>query len=86
MLNFIQWARDEFAITPLDVLSGINPVHFDNSVFDFYGALFTGAALAPLPKEIVAAAAELVQRVDELTRKIEALESKAAEILGGERS
>lgn len=66
VLNFIQWARDEFAITPLDVLSGINPVHFDNSVFDFYGALFTGAALAPLPKEIVAAAAELVQRVDEL--------------------
>ena len=66
VLNLVQWARDEFAITPLDVLSNVNPVHFDNSVFDFYAALFNGAALAPLARDVVASAADLVRRVDEL--------------------
>ncbi len=66
VLNFIRWARVEFSITPEDVLSGVNPVYFDNSVFDFYAALFSGAALAPLPRETVAAPPELVRRVGEL--------------------
>lgn len=66
VLNLIDWARDEFVITPRDVLSNVNPIHFDNSVFDFYGALFNGAALAPLGRELVTSAAELVKRVDAL--------------------
>lgn len=66
VLNFIRWARAEFSITPEDVLSGVNPVYFDNSVFDFYAALFTGAALAPVPRETVAAPPELVRRIGKL--------------------
>lgn len=48
LLWFIAWARDRFAITPNDVLSNVNPIYFDNSVFDFYAAIFSGAALAPI--------------------------------------
>jgi len=66
VLNFIGWARDEFGITSRDVLTNVNPVYFDNSVFDFYASLFSGAALAPLPREVVASPADLVRRVGEL--------------------
>jgi D-alanine--poly(phosphoribitol) ligase subunit 1 len=53
LLNFIAWAQDRFQLTPGDILSNANPMHFDNSVFDFYGALFSGASLAPLSAEQV---------------------------------
>ena len=66
VLNFIAWARSEFDLTPQDVLSGVNPVYFDNSVFDFYASLFSGAALAPLARATVAAPTELVRRIGEL--------------------
>lgn len=47
LLWFIAWARDSFIITPDDILSNVNPIYFDNSVFDFYSAIFSGATLAP---------------------------------------
>ena len=48
VLNFISWTRSVFAIGPGDVVANVNPIYFDNSVFDFYGALFLGACLAPI--------------------------------------
>ncbi|HAY28392.1 MAG TPA: hypothetical protein DCY47_13070, partial [Candidatus Accumulibacter sp.] len=65
VLNFIRWARVEFGIGAGDRLSGANPLHFDNSVFDFYASLFSGAALVPLGREIVSVPAELVRQVGE---------------------
>jgi D-alanine--poly(phosphoribitol) ligase subunit 1 len=50
VLAFIDWAREAFGISSSDVLSGVNPPHFDNSVFDFYCALYNGACLAPVPR------------------------------------
>jgi len=47
LLGFIAWAQHRFAITPDDVLTNVNPIYFDNSVFDFYAALFSGATLVP---------------------------------------
>ncbi|MFZ6872702.1 amino acid adenylation domain-containing protein [Undibacterium sp. Di27W] len=47
LLWFIQWARDRFSVTEHDVLTNVNPSYFDNSVFDFYTALFSGATLLP---------------------------------------
>ena len=47
LLWFMSWARERFAITPDDVLTNVNPIYFDNSVFDFYSAIFSGAALVP---------------------------------------
>lgn len=66
VLNLIQWARDEFKITPDDVFTNVNPVYFDNSVFDFYASLFSGAALVALTRDVVAVPADLVMRVGEL--------------------
>ncbi|MDP3421757.1 MAG: AMP-binding protein, partial [Thiobacillus sp.] len=53
LLGFIAWAQTRFGITPDDVLTNVNPIYFDNSVFDFYSALFSGAALVPVTAEQV---------------------------------
>jgi D-alanine--poly(phosphoribitol) ligase subunit 1 len=51
VLNFIAWGITCIGIDECDVLSNINPMHFDNSVFDFYLSLFSGAALVPIDAE-----------------------------------
>lgn len=48
LLWFIQWSRERFSISPDDVLTNVNPIYFDNSVFDFYSAIFNGATLVPV--------------------------------------
>lgn len=63
VLNFVAWARAEFAIGDDDVLSNANPMYFDNSVFDFYAALFNGAALVPLGRELLRDPAALASAV-----------------------
>ncbi len=53
VLNFIAWAKDEYRITPDDRFTNVNPMYFDNSVFDLYASLFNGATLIPFPYGIV---------------------------------
>jgi D-alanine--poly(phosphoribitol) ligase subunit 1 len=64
VLNFGAWAQQRFAITPRDVLTNVNPMYFDNSVFDFYAALLNGAALAPVPRALAADAQRCVEAVE----------------------
>lgn len=45
---FVEWSRTRFGISERDVLTNVNPIYFDNSVFDFYSAIFCGAALVPV--------------------------------------
>lgn len=63
LLGFIAWAQARFGITPDDVLTNVNPIYFDNSVFDFYSALFSGAALVPVTAEQVRDTRRLVRLV-----------------------
>ena len=63
VLNLIAWARATFSVTPADRLTNVNPLYFDNSVFDFYTALFTGACLVPFSKEEVRDPKLLVEKV-----------------------
>lgn len=63
LLGFIAWAQKRFGITPDDVLTNVNPMYFDNSVFDFYSALFSGAALAPATAAQVRETRRLVRLV-----------------------
>lgn len=65
VLNFVAWSRVTFDITPDDVLTGVNPIYFDNSVFDFYAALFNGACLAPFTPADTKDPLSLVRRIDE---------------------
>jgi D-alanine--poly(phosphoribitol) ligase subunit 1 len=62
LVNFIYWSRHEFSTSPDDVFTNVNPLFFDNSVFDMYASLFAGATLVPFdaatmrdPKSIAAA-------------------------------
>lgn len=64
VLNLMRWSVSRFQITPADVLTNVNPIYFDNSVFDFYSALFSGAALAPVPREGLKNPQELVRLVE----------------------
>ena len=50
VLNFASWTAARFDIRPDDVLTNVNPMYFDNSVFDLYGSLLNGAAMAPVPR------------------------------------
>src|SRR5262249_41325984 len=61
VLHLIDWARNDLAIGPEDRLTNVNPIYFDNSVFDIYAGLLNGAAIVALdalkgrpPAELVA--------------------------------
>ncbi len=51
VINFISWAKDTYNITDNDVHTNVNPLYFDNSVFDLYASLFNGATLVPITKK-----------------------------------
>ena len=53
-------------VTSKDNFANFSPMYFDNSVFDFYGALFNGASLSPVPKKVMDNPRQLVQFVDDL--------------------
>jgi D-alanine--poly(phosphoribitol) ligase subunit 1 len=48
VLNLMKWARDMVCASPRERFTAINPLHFDNSVFDIYCGLLNGAALVPV--------------------------------------
>lgn len=66
VINLADWAQQTFTIDSNDILTNVNPVYFDNSVFDFYGALLNGAGLAPFQQAIVNHPQQLVEKIDEV--------------------
>lgn len=65
LLWFIAWSQDRFGVGPDDILTNLNPIYFDNSVFDFFTAIFTGATLVPLHQSQVRDSRSLVRLVEE---------------------
>jgi len=47
---FIRWGVEEFKFNNKTIHAGLNLIFFDNSVFDFYISIFSGAALIPVKK------------------------------------
>lgn len=66
ILSFLAWSTLRYEITSNDRFAQVSPMYFDNSVFDFYTALFSGASLAPINKDITKKPLELVNLVDTL--------------------
>lgn len=66
VLNFIAWGRTQYGITPDDVMTGVNPIYFDNSVFDLYVSIFNGATLVPFGTDHVRDPHALVKHVERL--------------------
>ncbi len=66
VLNLVDWGRTTFDVTPEDVFTSVNPIYFDNSVFDFYTSLFSGASLCPFPASLVEESGRLIGAINEL--------------------
>jgi D-alanine--poly(phosphoribitol) ligase subunit 1 len=64
LLHFIAWGRDRFQITEQDNFANLSPMYFDNSVFDFYVGLFSGASLTPIHRELLTQPYDLVSHVN----------------------
>jgi len=64
VLNLVEWSRETYAITGADVLTNVNPLYFDNSVFDFYAAILNGARLVPFSKAEVSDPQALVAKIE----------------------
>jgi D-alanine--poly(phosphoribitol) ligase subunit 1 len=62
-LSLMKWARDMVRASPRERFTGINPLHFDNSVFDVYCGLLNGAALVPIETSEIANPATWVKTI-----------------------
>jgi len=65
VLNLILWAKKEYDFSSNDVLTNVNPLYFDNSVFDFYSSLFIGASLVPFSIDTTKNPKMIVELIDE---------------------
>ena len=63
ILHFISWGLNRVAVTADDIFANLSPMYFDNSVFDFYLALFSGASLVPVDRELLTNPLALVTHV-----------------------
>lgn len=70
ILNFISWSKTTFNTTKDDVFTNINPMFFDNSVFDFYSSLFVGASLIPVPEILTKTPRKLLDQLNSLNPTI----------------
>lgn len=66
LLSFIGWSIDRYEITSKDIFAQLSPMYFDNSVFDYYTAFFSGSCLVPIKKELTKNPLELVTLVDKM--------------------
>lgn len=66
VLNLIDWSHQTFQIHPDDRMTNLNPIYFDNSVFDFYASLFNGAALIPIRETLLREPRGLIKKLNDL--------------------
>ena len=67
---FIPWVKKFFDINQKTVITNLNPLHFDNSVFDIYASFFNGATLIPFNKNELLDAESLISKINNLKCKI----------------
>lgn len=65
VLNLADWAQETYGIEPDDVQTNVNPLYFDNSVFDIYASLLNGSCLVPFSKEETRNVGALVGKVEQ---------------------
>lgn len=65
LLRFIGWTRSQYGFTPDDIHTHVNPLYFDNTVFDVYATFFSGGSLVPFDFATVQDPAKLVRRLRE---------------------
>ena len=66
LVHFIRWARAQYGFTSEDIHTHLNPVYFDNSVFDIYATFFTGGTLVPFTHPMLLDPGVLAARLREM--------------------
>jgi len=66
IMNFINWCIETYDVNAQDIFTNVNPIYFDNSVFDFYTSIFSGASMVPVQPEKVSNPKELVRYVNQM--------------------
>ncbi|MEQ8791566.1 MAG: amino acid adenylation domain-containing protein [Pirellulaceae bacterium] len=66
LLHFAHWARRQYRFTPEDRHTHLNPIYFDNSVFDIYSTLLSGGSLVPFTSDVLTDPAALVRRIEDM--------------------
>lgn len=64
ILNLVRWSQETYNITHDDILTNLNPLYFDNSVFDIYSALLNGACLVPFLKQETRNPKLLIEKIE----------------------
>mgnify|MGYP003302805789 CR=1 FL=1 len=50
VIDYVEWTSSTFGLNETDVLANQAPFYFDNSIFDIYGMLITGAKMMIIPE------------------------------------
>lgn len=66
VLHFIAWGKSRFNVNSADNIANVSPMYFDNSVFDFYVGVFSGAKLTPVNRKLLADPYALVKHIQAL--------------------
>ncbi len=66
VINFINWGKERFDVKPDDAFTNVNPIYFDNSVFDFYTSVFSGVRLVVFPNDVAKDARKMLDKINEL--------------------
>lgn len=61
VIDYIDWAAEEFSITEKDSFGNQAPFYFDNSILDIYSAMKTGASVHIIPTKLFAQPVKLLQ-------------------------
>lgn len=61
LLNFIKWGKETYLLEKDDIMTNVNPIYFDNSVFDFYCSVFNGITMVAISKEVVEKPKEMLE-------------------------
>lgn len=64
VLHLVRWTRERFQLAGDEIFTNVNPLYFDNSVFDFYGSIFNGISMVPFAQEETRQAKRLVQMTE----------------------
>lgn len=66
LFHFIDWTRTAYRFLPEDIHTHLNPLYFDNTVFDIYSTFFSGGTLVPFDFNILQSPSLLAKRIREM--------------------
>lgn len=60
IINLIDWGQRVYSLSDSDIMTNVNPIYFDNSVFDFYCSVFNGITMIAFQKQLVSNPKQLI--------------------------